>query len=183
MDVASAAEAARAHNKSRSTTRSMQRNPSNMQQTRYSSYRAASSADHGVDGSMPLEEMLPKLAKRKSSQPQSTDNETTPSSPPASDISERIRLRSGSRPSLLLEQSDGLGQVEALRTADIQTDANSAASQAFSALKDRRPSVRADDNRKIVDGREIRQDHELYGMTYGMMLGIRVLVRRRYMIN
>lgn len=31
---------------------------------------------------------------------------------------------------------------------------------------------------KSVEGREIKQDHELYALTYGMMLGIRVMVRQ-----
>jgi ABC-type transporter MlaC component len=51
----------------------------------------------------------------------------------------------------VLEQSNGIGQFEALRTTDIQTDANSAASQAFNALKDNRPKVRSDEKKKIVD--------------------------------
>ncbi len=90
------------------------------------------------------------------------------------------------------------GELEIIRTTDIQTDKNSAASQALSAiaqtptrnkylstdLRDtvmRRGSLRTDkvpSPKQKVEGREIMQDHSLYALTYGMMLGIRVLVRR-----
>jgi hypothetical protein len=181
VDVDSAEEIARSYSKSRDPSRSFNRNTSNSHYSKYlydsSAVNSSPRADRDVNGeSLPLEEMLPRLAKRKSNQPLYVDTEQSHS--PVSDMPSASRVpRKGSRSSLILEQSNGLGQFEALRTTDIQTDANSAASQAFNALKDNRPNVRADDKtKKIVDGREIRQEHELYGMTYGMMLGIRVLV-------
>jgi hypothetical protein len=92
--------------------------------------------------------------------------------------------------------------IERLKTQDIQIDVNSVADKALqfssgvetkSPLK-KRMSVRGlfgsgdsvespaneeeqETAEKKVEGREIKQDHELYALTYGMMLGIRVMVR------
>jgi hypothetical protein len=120
----------------------------------------------------PLGAVLPRLAKRK----------TTTNSIDSKVMNTDSSHHDFTRPNLLIEHSEGPDNLEALRTADIYTDANSAASQAFIALKNRRPSSASMiDIPKKVEGREIRQDHHLYGMTYGMMLGIRVLVIMAYL--
>jgi hypothetical protein len=90
--------------------------------------------------------------------------------------------------------------VERLKTLDIQIDANSFADKALNGTGgdrnslSRRLSMRglfsADEPKdqptgpeaeeateRKVEGREIKQDHENYALTYGMMLGIRVMVR------
>lgn len=96
-------------------------------------------------------------------------------------------------------------QLNAIRTQDIKTDSDSVAFQALNSValnpeaeRMRRPSIFAnflhrgqeerdseeeegeeamEGHAKKVEGREIRQDHSLYALTYGMMLGIRVMVR------
>lgn len=121
----------------------------------------------------PLGAVLPRLAKRKTNV---SSEDVSPRDSSTKQV-EKVEVKMSQRPSLLLEKSMGLGQFESMRTVDIQTDSNSAASQAFTALKNSRPnSGNFGDVQRKVEGREIRQDHELYGMTYGMMLGIRVLV-------
>ena len=80
-------------------------------------------------------------------------------------------------------------EVEELRTRDIEPDENSAADQALKAAamfaqnhpqtsSHHRRSSLMDSQKTVVEGREIQQDHAQYALTYGMMLGIRVTVRR-----
>jgi len=116
----------------------------------------------------PLGTFLPRLAKRKTA----TAIEKGKDDCIPMDVTSSI---------LMLEQSSDQVDFKAVRTTDVHTDENSAASQAFDALKNRRPSSSPiSDIPKKVEGREIRQDHHLYGMTYAMMLGIRVLVMTPY---
>lgn len=89
---------------------------------------------------------------------------------------------------IILQPKAELAEVlVSMRNQDIETTYDSAAERALTIVSEgpkstmhRRGSVNmnVEDNKRNVAGREIQQGHEQYALTYGMMLGIRVMTGR-----